>query len=375
MRTNGARRLVRALVVPALIGALSITATHAATVTVLSLDGPYEGFNDSTRVLPVGGNPGTTLGAQRFIATQYAANLVGALGESDVGILVGARFDPLPCQTLGRVRPGTWFRDFPGAPHPNTWYPLALANKLTGRDLCTGICDTTPDIYAFFNSNIGTTACPRGGLMYLGLDANPRAVASDFVTLALHEFGHGLGFTTGMDLQTGEGIEGLNDVYMLHLRDSRTGKQFPEMTNAERVAASQAGSDLRWNGPAVVAASGHLTAGVDSRGRVKMQVGEAIAHFSSDLEPDELMEPAIASGEAFHNAGLAVQLLVDIGWGASVAATPTRIPTLTPTPTPAPTAAAPEAPMCVGDANRDNQVTINELIAAVNDSLLGCPSQ
>ena len=34
----------------------------------------------------------------------------------------------------------------------------------------------------------------------------------------------------------------------------------------------------------------------------------------------------------------------------------------------------PEAPLCVGDANRDNQVTISELIAAVNNSLRGCPS-
>ena len=108
-----------------------------------------------------------------------------------------------------------------------------------------------------------------------------------------------------MSLQTGEGLEGLNDVYMLHLRDSRTGKQFPEMTNRERAAASRAGSDLRWNGPAVVAASGYLTAGADSSGRVKMQVGESISHFSSDLEPDELMEPVTSIGRAFHNARLA----------------------------------------------------------------------
>ena len=35
----------------------------------------------------------------------------------------------------------------------------------------------------------------------------------------------------------------------------------------------------------------------------------------------------------------------------------------------------PEAPLCGGDTNRDNQVTISELIAAVNNSLRGCPSK
>ena len=360
------RYLVRALAVPPLIGALVVAAHGAATITVVNGDSPLEGFNDPTPVLPIDGNPGRTLGVQRFLAVQHAANVMGELSESDVEILVGASFDPLLCQTneviLAQAKPGLFFHSFSGAPHPNTWYPLALANKLAGRDLCKGrSCASTPDIFVHFNSKVGTTACSGWGNMYLGLDANPPAGAYDLVTITLHELGHGLGFTTGMDLQTGEGLEGLNDVYMLHLRDSRTGKQFPEMTNRERAAASRAGSDLRWNGPAVVAASVYLTAGADSSGRVKMQVGESIAHFSSDLEPDELMEPNVPFST---EARLTVQLLVDIGWGPA-AATPTQIPTRTP---------APEAPLCGGDTNRDNQVTINELIAAVNNSLRGCPS-
>ena len=177
MRTNGVRYLVHALAVPPLIGALVVAAHGAATITVLNDDRPFEGFNDPTPVLPIGGNLGRTLGVQRLLAIQHAANVVGALGESDVEILVGASFDPLPRQTLGQAQPGKWFRSFPGAPHQNTWYPLALANKLAGRDLCTGICDTTPDIYASFNNNTGTTACPGWGDLYLGLDANPPPLA------------------------------------------------------------------------------------------------------------------------------------------------------------------------------------------------------
>ena len=40
--------------------------TRAATITVVNMDGAGEGFNDPTPVAPVGGNPGTTLGAQRL---------------------------------------------------------------------------------------------------------------------------------------------------------------------------------------------------------------------------------------------------------------------------------------------------------------------
>ena len=47
----------------------------AAIVTIVNMDGAGEGFNDPTPLAPVGGNTGTTRGAQRLIAFQYAADL------------------------------------------------------------------------------------------------------------------------------------------------------------------------------------------------------------------------------------------------------------------------------------------------------------
>lgn len=44
--------------------------------------------------------------------------------------------------------------------------------------------------------------------------------------------------------------------------------------------------------------------------------------------------------------------------------TPTVLPTSTPTPQPQP---------CLGDQNGDHQVTIDELIRAIESSLHGCP--
>src|SRR5215470_20213536 len=80
---------------------------HAATITIVNNDGAGEGFNDPTVVSPVGGNPGTTLGAQRLNAFQFAANIWGAQLTSSVTIFVDATMDPLFCDstsaTLGQA--------------------------------------------------------------------------------------------------------------------------------------------------------------------------------------------------------------------------------------------------------------------------------
>ena len=56
-------------------------AAETATVTVINLDGPGEGFNDPSPADPAstaGGNNGATLGAQRLVAFQRAANIWGS---------------------------------------------------------------------------------------------------------------------------------------------------------------------------------------------------------------------------------------------------------------------------------------------------------
>lgn|SRR5215510_4465931 len=69
LRSRFARAMLSALLL-AVLGASG--AASAANVTVISYDAAGEGFNDPTPSAPVGGNPGTTIGAQRFNAFQYA---------------------------------------------------------------------------------------------------------------------------------------------------------------------------------------------------------------------------------------------------------------------------------------------------------------
>src|SRR5262249_10534565 len=127
-----------------------------ATITIVNVDGAGEGFNDPTPVAPVGGNLGTTLGDQRLIAFQYAADTWGAQLTSPVEIRIQASFDPLTCTAtsavLGSASTASIVSDFPGAKFRKTWYAVALGNKLAGLDLAPG----TDDIIARFNTSIGT---------------------------------------------------------------------------------------------------------------------------------------------------------------------------------------------------------------------------
>jgi hypothetical protein len=302
------------LIVPFAVPSL----TQAAMITVVNLDGPNEGFNDPTPVAPVGGNSGTTLGAQRLIAFQAAANLWGTRLTSSVEILVGANFDPLPCDdtsaVLGAAGPDTVHRDFIGAPVANTWYPQALANSLAGFDIDPG----SDDISATFSSTIGTPGCLSSSGWYYGLDGNSPGNRIDFVSVLLHELGHGLGFLTFVDLATGVKLSGFNDTYMLNLENHSTGKLYPDMSNAERVAASTNTGNLHWVGPNVVAASGFLTNGRHPTGHVEMfapnpqQPGSSVSHFSNTLFPHELMEPFYTGPN--HDVELTLELFADIGW-------------------------------------------------------------
>ena len=87
-----------------LIALLCVGTAPAATILVHSTDGPNEGFNDPTARAPEGGNPGTTLGAQRLFLFNAVAHQWAALLKSDVVITINGSFDPLtPCTSAGGV--------------------------------------------------------------------------------------------------------------------------------------------------------------------------------------------------------------------------------------------------------------------------------
>jgi hypothetical protein len=243
----------------------ALGAQAAATITIVNLNAPGVGFNDPTPVQPVGGNSGTTLGEQRLIAFQRAADLWGAKLTSNVTVRVGASFVPLSCTAdsavLGSAGANEIWSDFQNAPRTNTWYPSALASKLAGVDVTT---PDQPHIIARFNSRLGLFAdCLPGSGFYLGLDRNFGAQI-DLVTVLLHELAHGLGFQTFTDDETGAQIMDIPSIWDYFLVDNRNNKLWVQMTNAERVASAISGTGLSWNGANVTAAVPQvLTAGAN----------------------------------------------------------------------------------------------------------------
>ena len=222
---------------------------------------------------PVGGNPGTTLGEQRFNVYRYVANIWEAAIQSPVTITVSAGWEALTCTATCAVlgSAGAWniWHDFPGGV-PGTWYPAALANKLAGMNLTDGIPDDgsgfgNVDIKTQFNVNLGKPGCLDNTPFYLGLDGNAGSQVNFAATL-LHELGHGLGFSV-LTVQTSTGFRvnaagtafvangGLPSIWEGFMFDNTANKTWLVMTSAERQASAINPLKLAWIGPQGVAAA------------------------------------------------------------------------------------------------------------------------
>ncbi len=250
----------RALVAASLaLAILAATPASAATITIVNVNAPGVGFNDPTPVAPVGGNPGTTKGQQALNAFQFAADIWGMTLESNEEIFIQASFSPLNCNanagTLGAAGAIQIFANFPGAEYTNTWYHVALANKLANGDLSPGPNATNADdIVAFFNSNLGTPNCLANSGWYFGFDTNHGPLI-DLVTVLLHELGHGLGFSNFVNEVTGSnaGPPFNTDIYSQYTIDDSTGVSWSTMSNAQRQVSALNSRNVSWTGINVTA--------------------------------------------------------------------------------------------------------------------------
>ena len=276
-----------------------LPARAAAQITIINNDGPNEGFNDPTAATPVGGNTGTTVGQQRLIAFDRAAEIWSQLLDSSVEIRVRATFDPLTCTAdngaLGGARPAAIVSNSPNAPVPGAWYAVALANKMAGEDLTAGADDITVQ----FNSRVGETGCLENSSWYYGLDGN-HGDGFDLVAVLLHELGHGLGFVTFVDESTGAEFGGQPDVFESMILDTEAGKHWPDMTPNERVSSAVNTGALVWDGAAVHAAVPRflgplVTLHVDSPAPIAGDLAFGTAVFGPDLGEISLTHEPVAA--------------------------------------------------------------------------------
>lgn len=284
----------------------------ASNQTMSTHVGPPAGFEPfQSRAATITVNY-TGFSAEAQTAFQYAVDIWASLLDSDVTISVDAYWEPLGDGVLGYAQALNFFPDFTGAPESDTYYPVALANKIAGFDLDP----FGSDIEAHFSSSFD---------WYYGTDGNPSWDEYDFVTVVLHELGHGLGVTGSGYVTGGIGEYGLDfagtpAVFDLFV-DNGSGTNILNFPNNSSSLATQLESDnLKWSGAFAVAANGGNQPAIYAPN--PFEGGSSFSHFDEDAFPagnaNSLMTPYLGYQESIHNPGpVGIGMLNDIGWNIS----------------------------------------------------------
>lgn len=245
-------------------------------------------------------------------AFQFAVDIWETQISSPVTIRVRAQWASLDPGVLGQAIWGSAHANFEGAQHSNTFYPVALAEKIAGRELNPS---DAPDVVATFSSTAN---------WYLGTDGNTPAGKTDLVTVVLHEIAHGLGFTDTYDVESTQGSVGLESgdfqipfVYDLFIENNAGQNLFTQFSSPSSALRSQLISNqLFFNSP-LLAVNGD---------RPKIYApspfdgGSSIAHldeatFTGEGDANKLMTPQISPGESIHDPGdIVLNIFSDIGW-------------------------------------------------------------
>ena len=199
-------------------------------------------------------------------------------------------------------------------------YILSLADQVAGFDICPLFNPPcTIDITATFSSSESD--------WYFGTDANPGFSQFDFVSVVLHELGHGLGFIGTFGVDGMDGSVGLNfgsdpvpAIYDNFVENSSgtslidTGAFANPSTELGMALTS---GDLVFDGP--LARTGNGGSAPDLYAPNPFEDGSSIGHLDEATYPagnaNALMTPSIFNSEANHAPGpVMLGVFQDMGW-------------------------------------------------------------
>ncbi|MBK6621696.1 MAG: hypothetical protein IPG32_12760 [Saprospirales bacterium] len=264
---------------------------------------------------------------QVLAAMEYTASIWEQHLSSAVPIKVNVLLVPVGGAFLGFTMPNGR-KDFAGAPMEATFYPTCLANAITGTEINPGESDM--DIVM-----AGDVA------WYFGTDGEPPANKYDFVSVFLHEIGHGLGIVSLADSPAGEGsfghidfsqfepfvptfpipqLDGLPGIFDRWLVNGSeeiltdTGL-FPNIS--AQLHAEFTSGMIYYNGPEGILANGSEQPKIFAPSTFSF--GSSISHLDENTYPNasgnSLMTPYISIGEVEHHPGAIVRgILRDLGW-------------------------------------------------------------
>ena len=231
-------------------------------------------------------------------------------------------YSSLGPNTLGQAGPnGNGWQNFPNAPQSNTLYPVALANQIANSDLNGG----APEINASFNA---------GFSWYFGLDGNipvdlaGNPTAFDFLSVALHEIGHGLGFDGSANWDDGASGNECNGTatwgcvgnpplaYDRNIQSGGVNIVGGFTSPSAALGSALIGNNLFFNGNDAVSANGNNPPRLFAPN--PWQGGSSYLHLDEATfgnTVNALMTPSLAPGEALHHPGpVGLGVMADIGW-------------------------------------------------------------
>ncbi|HZY80540.1 MAG TPA: T9SS type A sorting domain-containing protein [Cyclobacteriaceae bacterium] len=254
--------------------------------------------------------------SQAQAAFQEAVDIWASIIQSPVTIRIHAQWTPLNQNVLGSASPGTYVTNFPGAQKRDVWYPIALAEKIAGKDLNA---TTDADIVASFNSN-------NSNWHYGLTGSEPPTGKYDLVSIVLHEIGHGLGITNAYSVESDQGLipdffEGQPVVFETSIATANGLNIVNDFTPpSATLGTAMTSENLFYVSPLVKAANGNQDAEIYAP--EEFDPGSSIAHLDETKYPEgnvnSLMTPAIAAAERILDPGPIIRaILKDIGWTGS----------------------------------------------------------